>query len=157
MKKTFNEFGNDGRFQSVIALLFTFESQIMPSLTASRSRAKLYLFLFFLQEREQKQKLLDPTPVRTSQRFSEKHINQKEEVRVLACVHVYNCIADCVYTSTVATFLKRHWDIIKCWLSRHNLGFFFNLIMPLATAIHSSSVRFLFSPSSIFCLIVPVF
>ncbi|XP_070828325.1 chromatin remodeling regulator CECR2 [Chaetodon trifascialis] len=31
------------------------------------------------KEREQKQKLLDPTPVRTSQRFSEKHINQEEE------------------------------------------------------------------------------
>ncbi|KAE8296570.1 Cat eye syndrome critical region protein 2 [Larimichthys crocea] len=31
------------------------------------------------KEREQKQKLLDPTPVSTSQRFSEKHINQEEE------------------------------------------------------------------------------
>ncbi|XP_026220809.1 cat eye syndrome critical region protein 2 isoform X2 [Anabas testudineus] len=31
------------------------------------------------KEREQKQKLLDPTPVRTSQRFSEKRINQVEE------------------------------------------------------------------------------
>ncbi|XP_044049359.1 cat eye syndrome critical region protein 2 isoform X2 [Siniperca chuatsi] len=31
------------------------------------------------KEREQKQKLMDPTPVRASQRFSEKHINQDEE------------------------------------------------------------------------------
>ncbi|XP_036961926.1 cat eye syndrome critical region protein 2 isoform X1 [Acanthopagrus latus] len=31
------------------------------------------------KEREQKQKLLDPTPVRISQRFSEKHSNQEEE------------------------------------------------------------------------------
>lgn len=31
------------------------------------------------KEREQKQKLLDPAPVRTSQRFSEKHINQEDE------------------------------------------------------------------------------
>ncbi|XP_059190683.1 chromatin remodeling regulator CECR2 [Centropristis striata] len=31
------------------------------------------------KEREQKQKLLDPTPVRISQRFSEKHVNQEEE------------------------------------------------------------------------------
>ncbi|XP_045892571.1 cat eye syndrome critical region protein 2 [Micropterus dolomieu] len=31
------------------------------------------------KEREQKQKLMDPSPVRTSQRFSIKHINQDEE------------------------------------------------------------------------------
>ncbi|XP_039988163.1 cat eye syndrome critical region protein 2 [Xiphias gladius] len=31
------------------------------------------------KEREQKQKLLDPAPVRTSQRFSEKHIKQEDE------------------------------------------------------------------------------
>ncbi|XP_075938189.1 chromatin remodeling regulator CECR2 [Anarhichas minor] len=31
------------------------------------------------KEREQKQKLLDPAPVRISQRFSEKHLNQEEE------------------------------------------------------------------------------
>ncbi|XP_049429400.1 cat eye syndrome critical region protein 2 isoform X3 [Epinephelus fuscoguttatus] len=31
------------------------------------------------KEREQKQKLLDPAPVRISQRFSEKHVNQEEE------------------------------------------------------------------------------
>ncbi|XP_044212967.1 cat eye syndrome critical region protein 2 [Thunnus albacares] len=31
------------------------------------------------KEREQKQKLMDPTPVRISQRFSEKHMNQEED------------------------------------------------------------------------------
>ncbi|XP_023124912.2 chromatin remodeling regulator CECR2 isoform X1 [Amphiprion ocellaris] len=34
------------------------------------------------KEREQKQKLLDPTPVRTSQRFSENHIKPEEEDNV---------------------------------------------------------------------------
>lgn len=44
------------------------------------SLTKLNMIFFFLQEREQKQKLLDPYTVRTSQRFSETHVNQVGEV-----------------------------------------------------------------------------
>lgn len=37
------------------------------------------------QEREQKQKLLDPNPVRVSQRFSQNHIKHEERVSVCLC------------------------------------------------------------------------
>lgn len=75
-------------------------------LLTKQSRAKpsimFYMSLFFLQEREQKQKLLDPAPIPTSQRFSEKCIYQKKEVCLLFVINYIDCISDCQYT-----FLKR--------------------------------------------------
>lgn len=83
--------------------------------TALRNRAELNFF--YLQEREQKQKLLDPTPVRISQRFSGKHINQEEKVCLFVmctCFLIVYSIADCRYTTAVATFLKRQFADTIC-------------------------------------------
>lgn len=43
-----------------------------------KKRLTLILDLFLLQEQELKQKLLDPPPVRISQRFSEIHFKREE-------------------------------------------------------------------------------
>lgn len=49
------------------------------------------IFLISPQEREQKQRLLDPAPVRISQRFSGKDFNREHEVCACACARVCAC------------------------------------------------------------------
>lgn len=69
--------------------LFTKLSRAKPSMMFYMSH------FFFLQEREQKQKLLDPAPIPTSQRFSEKYIYQKKEVCLSFVINYIDCISNC--------------------------------------------------------------